>query len=130
MTPKFDHEKLRVYQASLEFVRWSTQLLAETPAKAAVKDQLDRASTSVPLNLAEGNAKWTAADRVRFFKIATGSTMECAACLDVFVAKELCEGSRVAAGKELLLSVASMLVGLTNSLEGRIAEEPAVYGSE
>lgn len=86
MTPKFDHEKLRVYRASLEFVRWSTRLLAETPVKAAVKDQLNRASTSVPLNLAPG--------------------------------------------KELLVSVASMLVGLTNSLEGRIAEEPAVYGSE
>lgn len=123
----FDHEKLRVYRTSLEFVRWSTRLLAEIPARAAAKDQLDRASTSVSLNIAEGNGKWTAADRIRFLKISTGSALECAACLDVLVAKELCEENRVAAGKEMLLGVVSMLVGLSNSAEGRIAEEVAEY---
>jgi four helix bundle protein len=130
MTLKFDHEKLRVYQASLEFVSWSTELLGETSAKAAVKDQLDRASTSVPLNLAEGNAKWSVADRLRYLRTAMGSTMECAACLDVFVAKRLCEGERVAEGKELLAGMASMLVGLMHSLDGRIAEESLLYKGE
>lgn len=32
-----------------------------------VKDQLDRASTSIPLNIAEGNGKYTPKDRCRFF---------------------------------------------------------------
>lgn len=130
MTPKFDHEKLRVYQASLDFVSWSTDLLGETAAKAAVKDQLDRASTSVPLNLTEGNAKWSGADRLRYLRTAMGSTMECAACLDVFVAKRLCEMERVSEGKELLGGMASMLVGLMHSLEGRIAEDPFPYGGK
>jgi len=128
MTPKFDHEKLRVYELSLTFVSWSTDLIFETTMKAAVKDQLDRASTSVPLNIAEGNAKWTAADRGKFLKIAMGSTMECAACLDVFVAKRLCERERVADGKRMLFEVASMLGGLMRSIDDRIAEDAPVYG--
>jgi hypothetical protein len=52
----FDHERLIAYQRSIEFVVWSGQLLEKIPKKLAVADQLDRALTSVPLNLAEGNA--------------------------------------------------------------------------
>jgi len=130
MPPKFDHEKLRVYELSLDFIRWATRLLEETPARAAVKDQLDRASTSIPLNIAEGNAKWSIADRRKFLKIAMGSTMESAACLDVFVAKNLCEAVRIAEGRRLLFEVASMLGGLMRSLEERIAEGPPAYGGE
>jgi hypothetical protein len=53
--------------------------------------------------------------------------MECAACLDVFVAKRLCEPWRIVAGKEMLSAVAAMLVGLMHSLEGRLSEDPAEY---
>ena len=63
--PCFDHEKLIAYQRSIQFVAWSSPLLEKLPAKLAVSDQLDRASTSVPLNIAEGNAKYTAPDRCR-----------------------------------------------------------------
>ena len=61
----FDHEKLVAYQRSFAFVAWASQLVEELPARLAVADQLDRASTSVPLNIAEGNAKSTAPDRCR-----------------------------------------------------------------
>ncbi|MDQ7780262.1 MAG: four helix bundle protein [Planctomycetota bacterium] len=61
----FDHEKLRVYRDALEFVAWSEALLDKIPGKLAVKDQLDRASTSIPLNIAEGNGRSAAKDRSR-----------------------------------------------------------------
>ena len=48
----FSHEKLLVYCKAIEFVSWS-QPLIETLPKCAVRDQLDRASTSIPLNIAE-----------------------------------------------------------------------------
>lgn len=60
--PQFDHEKLKVYQAAIRFVAWSTELAAQISSKAAVKDQLDRASTSIPLNIAEGNGKFAIKD--------------------------------------------------------------------
>jgi len=81
----------------------------------------------VPLNLAEGNAKWTAADRIRYLRTAMGSAMECAACLDVFVAKRLCTPDRIISGKEMLSATASMLIGLLHSLEGRLSEDPPAY---
>lgn len=52
---KFDHEKLNVYQKAIRFVAWADDLLQTIPKSTAVHNQLDRASTSVPLNIAEGN---------------------------------------------------------------------------
>src|ERR1051326_1913713 len=82
----FDHEKLEVYQASLALIVWLEPILQKLPKSLSVIDQLDRASTSIPLNIAEGNGKFTSADRCRFFDIARGSALESAA-LDVLVAK-------------------------------------------
>ena len=127
MRPYFDHEKLKVYQSAIRFVTWSTDLLAEITAKAAAKDQLDRASTSVALNIAEGNGKFAIRDRCRFLEIARGSALECAACLDVLVAKRLVEESTIRPGKEQLLEVVSMLIGLTNSLMARVQEDAPGY---
>jgi len=123
MRPSFDHEKLKAYQSAIRFITWSTDLLIDVEAKAAVKDQLDRASTSVALNIAEGNGKFAIKDRCRFLDFARGSALECAACLDVLVAKRLMEAERIRAGKEQLIEVVSMLIGLTNSLNARIRED-------
>ncbi|MEY2526603.1 MAG: hypothetical protein QOE73_1374 [Verrucomicrobiota bacterium] len=127
MRPQFDHEKLKVYQAAIGFVGWSTTLLLQVQAKAAVKDQLDRASTSIALNIAEGNGKFAIRDRCRYLDFARGSTLECAACLDVLVAKQLADEKTITPGKEQLVEIVSMLMGLIGSLTSRIGEEPSVY---
>src|ERR1044071_8429874 len=101
----FDHEKLIAYQRAIEFIAWSSSLLEKVPSKLSVADQLDRASTSVPLNLAEGNAKFTPPDRCRYFDVARGSALECAACLDVLVAKAKCNPDEIQKGKELLIEI-------------------------
>ena len=44
--------------------------------KAFMRDQLLRASSSVALNLAEGNARRTQKDRLRLFNIALASLRE------------------------------------------------------
>ena len=108
----FDHEKLNVYQAAVRFVAWTDGLLESVPKSIAVHNQLDRASTSVPLNIAEGNGKHTSPDRCRFFDIARGSALECAACLDVLVAKNKIEGPVADEGKAALVEIVSMLIGL------------------
>ena len=125
----FDHEKLKVYQSAIGFITWSTDLLVEVTAKAAVKDQLDRASTSVALNIAEGNGKFAIRDRCRFLDFARGSALECAACLDVLVAKRLVEEPITRHGKDQLLEIVSMLVGLISSLNARIQEDAPSYAT-
>jgi four helix bundle protein len=72
----FDHEKLDVYREAIAFCAWTGELISATAAKAAAKDQLDRASTSIPLNIAEGNGKFSGKDRARFLEIARGSALE------------------------------------------------------
>ena len=42
-----------------------------------MRDQLVRASSSIALNLAEGNAKFSSKDKNRYFQTAYGSLREC-----------------------------------------------------
>lgn len=112
MKAVFDHEKLTVYQTSLKLIVWLQKILERIPKKYAVNDQLDRSSTSIALNIAEGNGKYSKKDRCRYFDIARGSALESAAALDVMAAKELIKEEEILGGKEMLLEIVSMLVGL------------------
>src|SRR2546427_12821676 len=112
MKTYFDHEKLDVYRESIAFCGWVGELLRQISAKAAAKDQLDRASTSIPLNIAEGNGKFSDADRSRFLEIARGSALECAACLDVLVARTLIATERILPAKEQLVRIVNMLMAM------------------
>lgn len=102
---QFDHEKLNVYQSSITFVSWATDLLETFPKSVAAYNQLDRGSTSIPLNIAEGNGKFTPADRCKYFDNARGSALECSAALDVLVAKRLVESSQIGHGKLMLVGL-------------------------
>ena len=90
----FDHEKLDVYREAIDFCGWVDDFLAAISTKAAAKDQLGRASTSIPLNIAEGNGKFSAKDRARFLEMARRSALECAARLDVLFVRKLASESK------------------------------------
>ena len=116
MKAYFDHEKLNVYQVSLAFNEWVGELLPSIEAKAAAKDQLDRAATSIPLNIAEGNGKFSKRDRARYFDIARGSALEAAASLDVLVSRKLMTSTQVISAKQQLVQIVNMLMGLLKRL--------------
>lgn len=100
----FDHEKLHVYQRSIQF------------------------SSFIPLNIAEGTGKTTPSDRCCFFDIARGSAVECAACLDVLPARKFVAVEEILPGKEMLLEIVRMLVGLIRTNEPhRIREDSVGY---
>ena len=127
MKPQFDHEKLHAYQHSLAFLKWVTPLLDTLPGRLSVADQLDRASTSIPLNIAEGNGKYTSADRCRFFDNARGSALECSAALDVLIAKGKATEQEVVSGKDILFQVVATLVGLIKANSDRLHEDAVSY---
>jgi four helix bundle protein len=128
MMKALGHEKLLVYQKSIEFCAWSGELLEDVPKGASARDQLDRASTSICLNIAEGAGRYTSKDQARFYDISRGSALECGACLDVLVARRLAPPDRVAEGKELLISVVSLLVKLIQSGDhNRLYEDSTPY---
>jgi len=127
MSHQFDHEKLNVYYEALDFVGHATELLERVPKRAAVYDQLDRASTAIPLNIAEGTGKFTPPDRCRYYNTARGSALECAACLDVLVVKKILK-QEITEAKAVLIKVVSMLVGLIKAVApDRVCEEPGGY---
>ncbi len=137
MEPLFDHEKLTVYQRSIQFVSWSSSLVVNLPKQAPLRDQLERASISIPLNIAEGNGKWSSKDRCRYFDIARGSVLECAAALDVGAAQNTFSQTEINPGKSQLAELIRMLIGLIKANDpertfgesGRVREDEVFYGS-
>ncbi len=130
MKTYFDHEKLDVYQEAIAFCGWVGELLSQISAKAAAKDHLDRASTSLPLNIAEGNGKFSTVDRARFLEIARGSALECAACLDVLAVRKLVAAERIFPAKERLVRIVNMLMGMLKRFSGRaefLREDEGLY---
>ena len=87
-----------------------------------------RASQSIPLNIAEGNGKTSDADRRRYFEIARGSALECAAIQDVLVVGKALDDAESQCRKNELDRMAAML----SRLGGRgyqVAEDHATYCS-
>ena len=126
----FDHEKLDVYREAIDLCGWVGEFLAAISAKTVAKDQLYNASTSIPLNIAEGNGKFSARDRARFLEIARGSALECAACLDVLFVRKLASETQVAEQKERLARIVQMLIGLLRKFSERaevLREDEAAY---
>jgi four helix bundle protein len=105
------HEKLDVYQRSIEFLAAALRIAETLPrGQAPLADQLRRAAMSIPLNIAEGSGRAPgSADRSRLRGIARGSAMECGAILDVVRLMEVAPGDDWARGKALLVRVVEML---------------------
>ena len=75
-------------------------------------DQLQRASTSIQLNVAEGAGEFSKNEKARFYRIAKRSATESAAILDVCRRLKLVSEASYAAGRDLLLRIVSMLVAM------------------
>lgn len=123
----FHHEKLTVYKRALEFAGWSQDLIDLLTKKTSTRDQLARAGDSIALNIAEGNGKFSQKDRARFFQIAHGSALECAAGLDILVARRCCADDAIVKGKEVLEEIVRMLFTMLDKLGCRIAEDAPLY---
>ena len=108
-----DHERLDAFQVALEFAAM-VPTLTKT-ARPALRDQLERASSSIALTLAEGNARRTRRDRLHFFSMAQGSAMECAAAIDVLRVTGRVSPADATRAKHKLTRIVQMLVGLRRS---------------
>jgi len=125
----FGHEKLDVYLTALEYVAWVYRYCEDINGHRNAKDQIVRASQSIPLNIAEGNGKATDGDRRRYFEIARASALECAAVQDVF---EVCGAMTTddnEKGKILLDRIVAMLTKL-GQRGYNVREDEAGYPAE
>ena len=111
--PLLDHERLDCFHVALEFAAMVPALTKA--ARPALRDQLERAASSIALTLAEGCARRTRRDRHHFFAIAQGSAMECAAAIDVLRVTGRVSPADATRAKHKLTRIVQMLVGLRRS---------------
>jgi four helix bundle protein len=108
----FGFQRLDVYQCAVQFLALAAALAQRAPrGYSSLSDQLRRAALSVPLNIAEGSGK-ADRDAARFYAIARGSALECAAILDALEALGGVDPGELHASRELLERVVSMLTKL------------------
>ena len=117
MDPVLDPERLVVYRVALEFHALAGA--CRLRGQAALRSQLDRASASIVLNIAEGAGRRLAADKARFYGIARGSAMECAAAFDIIRLRGFAPLADCRAARTLLVRIVQMLSKLESSTLAR-----------
>ena len=110
----FDHEKLDVYQTAIEFVVIIESIVKQFPkGRAYLIDQLQRAGSSVALNIAEGAGEFSTNEKIRFYRMARRSATECAGILDICMRLNLIDENLSSKSRGLLLRIVSMLTKMT-----------------
>ncbi len=84
-------------------------------------DQLNRAAVSIAANLAEGNGRFTKADRKHFFGIARGSMLECLPLIELAARRRLIGAAERDETRARLEELSRMISGLIKGLENRSA---------
>jgi len=116
MTAPFGHETLIVYQKGLRFAGVRRALLDRLKRRVAACDHLDRgaesilvnkSTTSVVLNIAEGSGRFTGTNQATFYDIAYKAVVQSASLLD------LTSSDNVEQGREWLRRIATMLSTLS-----------------
>ena len=112
----FDHEKLDVYQVAIDFVIHADEVVEHLPrGRLYLADQLQRAATSIVLNIAEGAGEYSGSEKSRFYRIAKRSATECAGILDICQRLQLVEKTHFEVGRELLLRIVAMSIKLAKA---------------
>jgi four helix bundle protein len=126
----FAHEQLDVYRKTIDFTSKAMAWTSTWPKKHALVDHLSRASESIVMNLAEAARQRDAPSRLRIADYAIGSSLECAACLDLARIKELLSSQHCQQEKQELCNITNMLIGLRKAWMRSVArEEPPGYSN-
>ncbi len=116
----FAFEKLLIYQKSVDFADRTCALTGKFPrGYYFLADQLNRAALSISANIAEGNGRFTKADRKQFFGISRGSVQECVPLLELARRRGLADDADCIRMKDDLEEMSKMLSGLITGLEKR-----------
>lgn len=116
----FPFENLQVYQLSLDWAEQVEQLCrTKDELTHSFKDQFQRASLSIPLNIAEGNGRWHSAEKRQFFWIARGSVFECVPLLELLKRKKQITSEEFEKARDQLDHLGRMLTSLVKAHESK-----------
>jgi four helix bundle protein len=115
--PQSGLEGFDCYRLAIEFAAVAVTLVPR--GHAVLKDQIERASTSVILNISEGWGYWQARQKAQFYTIARGSVLESGAVIDLLRVRGLASDADCDRARELCTRVEQMLSGLIRSVGKR-----------
>ncbi len=111
-------KELKIWQNGIEIALKTYRLTETFPKedKYAIVQQMNRASVSIPSNIAEGSSRKSQKDYSRFIDIAIGSTFELET--QILIAEKLKKGDQqlLQELKKALIEEQKMLNGFQNSL--------------
>jgi four helix bundle protein len=114
----FDFERLDVYQASIEIIVLIDTITEAFPrGRAYLTDQLQRAGTSISLNIAEGAGEFSPNEKSRFYRMAKRSATETAAILEVAKRLGIIQENNYQMGRELLIRIVMMLTKMAQKTD-------------
>ncbi len=131
MRATFNHEKLHFYQKTLAFYAVADALVQGWDSRHAITDHLPRAATSNVENLANASAAISKGSKLKSLDYSLGSTLECAACLDIAKVKQLLDEESAAQHKEKLAEIFRMTMALQDTWsQGIVREDGVAYGAD
>ena len=117
----FVFKKLLVYQKTIDFAESIFTTTSDFPkGYYFLTDQLNRAALSIATNIAEGNGRFTKADRKNFFVIARGSIQECVPLLELTHRRGLINEVTHNQFRDELETLAKMISGLIKGIDKRV----------
>lgn len=113
-----NYKNLIVWQKSISLVKQIYQLTASFPAeeKFGLVSQMRRAVVSIPSNIAEGQARRTTGDYVRFVSTSEGSLAELETQLIISIELGFCSENETKIIFSLMTEIRKMLNALRRSL--------------
>jgi four helix bundle protein len=121
MGEKFGYRQLRVWQDAMTLVEFTFQITKGLPEEQrfCLASQMQRASVSIPSNIAEGHAKRSSKDYNRHLKIAAGSLAELETQLELTVRLGFAKSEDIRPAWAASQRVARMLSRLIGSISSK-----------
>ncbi len=105
-----------MYKVAIDFVALADDIVESLPrGRGYLADQLHRAATSIPLNIAQGAGEYSSKEKARFYRMALRSATERAALIDVCWRLSLIADARQQTGRDFLVRIVSMLTKLVKA---------------
>ena len=114
----FYYRRLDVYKDAKQLAINVNEALKSFPKEEryALTNQLQRASTSVMFNIAEGFGRYGSKERIHFLDIANGSLMEVSSQIELAEAYHYISATQREDFDNQILSIVKQLAGLRRSL--------------
>ncbi|HOZ47300.1 MAG TPA: four helix bundle protein [Candidatus Hydrogenedentes bacterium] len=114
----FFYEQLEVYQGSLRFAAWvSNVVMTLTERNALLGSKLLEASQEIPKAIALGCIRDTEVEREKSFDLAQERATECAVYLDMLISSGTRSEFDVRRAKEMLAKTFSLLTHVVPAIE-------------